>query len=90
MSVTLINNTGSDVTLYATSGEAGAFHVKDGDPVEIPGEIENADTAEDDGFFLIGDGTTARVWPASVWEVQGSPARSTRRRPSSTTNTEED
>jgi hypothetical protein len=94
MTVTLINRTGSDVTLYATSGEAGAFHVKDGDPVEIPGDIANADSADEDGYYTIGDGENTRVWPTSAWELSDSGGkseeRSTRRRGTNTPQNTED
>jgi hypothetical protein len=90
MTVTLINRTGSDVTLYATSGEAGAFHVGADEPVEIPGEIANADTADTDEYYVIGDGDNTRVWPMSTWELaSGGESRGSRKRSNEPKNTEE-
>ena len=82
----LKNVSGSDLVLYAVTGEAGSFAVADGEYVEVPGEIANSDDEAAD-FHLIGDGDAARAWPKSSWQVADSDARTPRTRSGGGTKT---
>lgn len=77
------NDSGTDLILFGPIGHPDAYHVADGQIIDLPGDIvegkglegEDANGIPTDAF-QIGEGDAARLFSTSMWTVTKATERS--------------